>query len=276
MKNKNKQKCPIGIFDSGFGGLHIMKAIVKKLPQYDYVYLGDTARAPYGKKSQEEIYRHTCEAIDFLFSKNCNLIIIACNTVSSKALKKIQKNYLKKHRGKKVLGVLIPAVEEACNITKSKRVGVIATESTVNSEAFIREFLKIDKKIKVFQKACPLFVSIVESGAIDKKKVERVAKLYLNKIIKNKLDTLILGCTHYGFLKRYIKKIAPTDIKLIVEDKIVARKLKKYLLNHPEIEKTISKKKSRKFYTTDLMDKFAKLGSYFYGQKIKPEKINLV
>ncbi len=266
----------IGVFDSGFGGLNILWGIVKKMPEYDYIYLGDTARAPYGTRSQESVYEFTRQAVDFLFKNNCELIILACNTASSEALRKIQQEYLSKYYpNKRVLGVLIPAVEEAVGKTKNKKVGVIATEGTVNSKAFIREINKIDPKIKVFQKACPLLVPLVEVGEQDSKIADSALENYLKPLIKNKIDILILGCTHYGILEKKIRKIVGPKINIISEAKIVAEKLKDYLERHEEIENKIGKNKKIIFYTTDLTDKFKKLGSKFFGKSIKAEKINL-
>lgn len=277
MKYKNNKKSPIGIFDSGFGGLHIMKTIVKQLPQYDYIYLGDTARAPYGNRSQNIIYKFTKQAIEFLLKRNCQLIIIACNTASSHALRKIQQEcLLNNFKNRKVLGVIIPASEEAVRLSKTKRIGVMATEATVCSGSFIRELKKININVSVFQEACPLFVSLLESGEKNKEIIEKVVVKYLALIIRHKIDLIILGCTHFGFLYKYIRKNLPKNIKILTEDNIVARKLKIYLDKHPDIKNNISQKSNRKFYTTDMTDKFKKLGSRFYGQKIKPEKIKLI
>ena len=213
MKVRNKF---IGIFDSGFGGLDILKSIVKMLPEYGYIYLGDTARAPYGTRSKEIVYEFTKQAVDFLFKNNCELIILACKSVSSDALRKIQREYLpNKYLEKKVLGVLIPAVEEAVNKTKNKRVGVMATEGTVKSGAFVRELKKLDKKIQVIQQACPLLVPFVEAGEEKHKAVELILKDYTRPFKKFGADTLILGCTHYGVMEGYIRKIAGPEVVLI-------------------------------------------------------------
>jgi len=267
----------IGIFDSGFGGLNILKGIVKKMPEYDYIYLGDTARAPYGTRSQELIYEFSRQAVDFLFKHNCELIILACNTASSEALKKIQQEYLPKYYpDKRVLGVLIPAVEEAVEKTKNKKIGIIATEGAVNSKAFIREINKINSKIKVFQNACPLLVPLVETGEQNSKIIDLILKKYLKPLINKNIDTLILGCTHYGILERRIRKIIGSKIFIISEAEIVAKKLKDYLERHPEIKNKIGKNKNIIFYTTDLTDKFQKLGSKFFGRKIEAIKTILI
>ena len=271
-----KQKKSIGIFDSGFGGLNVMKTIAKELPDYDYVYLGDTARVPYGTRSAETIYAFVREALDFLFQKNCELVVFACNSASSDALRRVQREYVpKKWPGKKVLGVLVPAAEEAARVTKNKKVGVIATSATVNSKSFEKEIKKVDPKIKIFQKACPLLVPIVEYGEHNSEIVDVVLEKYLRPLKSKNIDTLILGCTHYGLLEKKIKKIINGEVKMISEPKVVAKKLRNYLERHPEIEKKLTKNKKRLFFSTDLTDSFQKLGSCFFGEKIKVERAEL-
>ncbi len=272
---KLKRNKSIGIFDSGFGGLNIMKEIVKELPEYDYVYLGDTARVPYGGRSKEVVYDFVKEAVDFLFKNNCELIIVACNTASSDALHKIQQEHLKKYKNKKVLGVIIPVVEHTSLITKNKRVGVIATEGTVLSKSFPREFSKLDSDIKIFQKACPLLVPIIEAGEHNSLWTDLILENYLRELIKKDIDTLVLGCTHYRILEKKIKNVTGKKIKIISEGKVVADKLKDYFKRHKEIEKVLSKKGKREFNSTDTIDKFEKLGSKFFGEKIKVKKVKI-
>jgi glutamate racemase len=267
----------IGVFDSGFGGINILKGIVKELPQYNYLYLGDTARTPYGTRSGEVIYEFTKQAVDFMFKNGCELIILACNTASSEALRKIQQEYLPKHYpGKKVLGVLIPAVEEASVKTRNNKIGVIATESTVRANAFRIELKKINSKNKVFQNPCPLLVPIVETGEQNSKITDIILEKYLKPLKKKNIDTLILGCTHYGILENKIKKIIGPKIKIISESKIVPKKLKEYLHKHKDIEQKIGKNGIVNFYSTDLTDNFIKLGSKFFGKKIIAQKISLI
>jgi len=276
MKNNKFKKGPIGVFDSGFGGLAILKEIVKRLPQYNYLYLGDTARTPYGSRSQEVIYNFTKQAVDFLFKKGCPLVILACNTASSEALRKIQQGYLRSnYPERRVLGVVIPAAEAAKETTKNNRVGVIATEGTVNSGSFEREVKKLNPKIKVFQQGCPLLVPIIEAGEQNSKIADLALQKYLKPLLAKKIDTLILGCTHYGILEQQIKKIVGKNIQVISEGKVVAQKLEHYLKRHPEINSRLSKKSQQVFLTTDLTDKFQKLGSRFFGKLIRPKKINL-
>ena len=275
MQNNSRKKY-IGIFDSGFGGLAILREIVKKLPVYDYIYLGDTARTPYGSRSEEVTYKFTEQAVDFLFKKDCELIILACNTASSEALRKIQQEYLpKKYLGRRVLGVIIPAAEEASEKTVNNRIAVIATNGTIKSHTFERELKKINSKIQVFQIAAPLLVPLVEAGEHNSEAADLILKNYLTPLIKKNIDTLILGCTHYGILEKQIKNIIGGKIRIISEGKVVAEKLKDYFERHPEIETKIAKNSKAIFYTTDLTDGFSILGSKFFGKKIKAEKINL-
>lgn len=266
----------IGVFDSGFGGINILRGIVKELPEYSYIYLGDTARTPYGTRSKDVVYEFTKQAVDFLFCHNCELIIFACNTASSDALRRIQQEYLpKNYPDKKVLGVLIPAAEEAITKTKNNKIGVIATNGTVQSAAFVRELTKLNVKIKVFQKPCPLLVPLVEEGEHNSKATEIILQKYL-KILKSKsIDTLILGCTHYGILENKIKKILGSQVTVISEAHVVPHKLKDYLKRHPEIDKQLDKNGTVSFYSTDLTDKFVILGSKFFGKKIKAYKVSL-
>lgn len=272
MDSKSKS---IGVFDSGFGGLSILKGIVKTLPQYDYVYLGDTARAPYGEKNQKKIYQFTRQAVDFLFKKNCEIIILACNTASSEALKKIQEVYIPKYYpNKKVLGVLIPGAEVAVSKKSIKNVAVFATKATVSSGAFSREILKLNPKIKITEIACPLFVPIVESGKQDSVFTDEAIKKYI-KLLPKKVDTLILGCTHYGILKNKIKKYLPKGVIIISEDEIIGKKLKVYLDKHLELKNKLSEKAQRFFYSTDGTDKFEALGGEFFGQKLQVKKVKL-
>lgn len=270
------QNKKIGIFDSGFGGLDILKDIVKVNPEYEYIYLGDTARTPYGNRSKETIYKFSTEAIDFLFNESSELIIIACNTASCEALRKVQQEYLpNKHPNRRVLGVIVPTTEVAAQFSQNNKIGVMATESTVRSQAFIRELKKQNPNIRIFQQACPLLVPIIETGEENSELLDIVLQKYLKPLIDKNIDTLILGCTHYGLIQNKIKEIIKKNISIISEGSIVAEKLKDYLKRHPEIEKKLIKKSNIRFYTTDIPDKFNKLGSSFFGSRVKAIKINL-
>lgn len=253
-----------------------MRGIIKEMPAYNYLYLGDTARTPYGTRSKEIVYEFAKQAVSFMFANNCELVILACNTASSDALRKIQHDYLLKHYpDKKVLGVLVPAVEEAVCVTGNKRIGVMATEGTVQSNAFARELVKIDSKVKVFQNSCPLLVPVVEAGEQNSKAANMILKNYIRPLKNKGIDTLILGCTHYGVLERKIRKIVGSGIAVISEAKAVPKKLEEYLENHPEIEQRLGKKNLVKFYTTDLSKRFITLGSKFFGKNIKAQKVHL-
>jgi len=277
MGNKNSlRNRSIGVFDSGFGGLDILKDIVKKLPQYNYIYFGDTARTPYGTRSQEVIYNFTEQAVDHLFKRNCQLIILACNTASSEALFRLQQRYLSNYYPqRRILGIIIPAAEAAGEKTISNRVGVIATEATVDSRAFIEELEKVNFKMRIFQKACPLLVPIIETGEKNPEVIELVLKDYLTPLIKKQIDTLIFGCTHYGILENRIRKIIGNNINIINEGKIVADKLKDYLIRHPEIETRLLKDSKIDFLTTDLTNRFKTLGTKYFKRNIEPEKVCL-
>jgi len=258
----------IGIFDSGLGGLFVTRALVKKLPYYDYVYLGDTQRVPYGNRSHETIYRFLEEAVDYLFKHDCELIIVACNTASAEALRRIQQEYLPKHYPKrKVLGIIIPTAEAALKDPKIKRVGVLATQGTVGSGTYIRELKKICPDVTVIQQAAPLLVPLIESNAV--KFADPILQSYLQPLIKKKIDTLILGCTHYPLLKKEIKKICGRDINVISQDEIISAKLTDYLQRHPEIEKMLDKHKRRKFLVTDLTDAMKTLSRKWFEKNIK-------
>ncbi|MFZ2500856.1 MAG: glutamate racemase [Minisyncoccia bacterium] len=274
MRQKKKS---IGIFDSGFGGLNIMRSIVRTLPQYRYVYLGDTARAPYGNRSQEMIYTFTEQAIDFLFAHDCELVIVACNTASSEALRKIQQEHLpQQHPTKKVLGVLIPAAEEAmAQKTCPRKIGVMATQSTVASNAYVRELKKVDATVRVFQKACPLLVPLVEAGEQNTPEATAVLKRYLKPLLNKNIDTLILGCTHYGILEKKIRAIIGPDITIVSGARVVPKKLKAYLAKHADLEKKLSRQSRADFYSTDCTDTFQILGSKFFGKTISVTKAEL-
>lgn len=264
----------LGVFDSGFGGLTIFKRLVKELPKYDYIYLGDSARAPYGNRSQNLIFEFAKQAVDYLLKQGCQLIILACNTASAEALRRIQQEYLPvKYPQRRVLGVIRPTAEEA--IDKERRVGVIGTEATISSGAYIKELKKLNPNIQVFQQACPLLVPIIEAGEHNWEGTNLILKKYLKPLLAKKIDTLILGCTHYPIIKNKIKKIVGKKIKLVSQEEIIGLKLADYLKRHPEIEKKLGKSGKRIFLTTDLTDKFQKLGSLFYAKKILAKKLIL-
>lgn len=256
----------IGIFDSGLGGLIITRAICKMMPEYDYVYYGDTKRVPYGNKSNKAIYEFTREAVDYLFRKeNCSVVIIACNTASARALKQIQEEYLLKNfKDRKVLGVLIPAAEVA---SLFERVGVLATLGTVASNTFPTEIKKLNSKTKTFQNAAPMFVPLVEEGDI---KLARPFILkYLKPLMNKKLDALVLGCTHYPILKKEIRSILGKNVKIISQDEIIPKKLKDYLAKHLEIRKKLTRNKTIKIIVTDKTQNMENLAKRWFGSNIQ-------
>lgn len=231
----------IGIFDSGLGGLILMKPVVELLPEYDYIYLGDTANLPYGDKSQDEIFALTKRALDYLFAHQCAIVFVFCNTASASALRKLQ------HEGYRALGVIIPTVE-VLRHTKNDhpRVGVLATKSTVQSGKYPLEIKKILPHAKVFQQAAPKLVPMIETGIIDHKIVDE----YLEPLLAHKIDTLILGCTHYGIIRDFL----PKNINVICQEDIIAPKVFDYLQRHPEIESQLTKNKKRTIFFSGSPD----------------------
>lgn len=266
----------IGVFDSGYGGLTIFKEIEKSLAQYDFVYLGDNARAPYGDRSQKVVYNYTTQAIDYLFSRGCNLIILACNTATALALRKIQQEYLpQKHSGKNVLGVIRPLVEEVGDLARKNTVAVLGTTSTVESGSYIEEFGNIDRNIKVVQQACPLLVPLIEQSKENSPETNIVLMEYMRPVKAVNPDVVVLGCTHYGFLADAIKKYFGNETKILDSGKIVARKLVQYLENHPNIVLPASGEPLREFLTTNSNEKFDLAAEKFLGRKINSRSISL-
>lgn len=270
----------VGIFDSGFGGLTIFKEIYKLMPQYDYIYLGDNARYPYGNKSQELIYKFTAEAMDFLFAQKCELIVIACGTASTEALKKIQQEYLPKfHPDKKVLGIIRPLVEEAARVSRFGKIGVVGTRGTVQSKSYIVELEKqwdlIGRKenLQVFQQACPLLVPLVEEGWTKRKEAKMILRKYLKPLKDEKVDTLILGCTHYPVLFNQFRQVMPKMCNVLNSGEIAAKSLADYLERHKEIKNRLSKNETCKFFTTDNESQFDKFGKQYFGSEVKSQKV---
>jgi glutamate racemase len=260
----------IGVFDSGFGGLTVLKEFLKILPDYDYLYLGDNARAPYGNKSDEVIYEYTRQAVDFLFKQGCELVIIACHTASTRALRKIQQEYLPaNYPDKRVLGVAVPVVEEAVKASRYHRLGVIGTSATIKSGVYKKELEKQRNDLEIYQEACPLLVPLVEEGWVSKPETRMILKKCLRPLKVKKIDTLILGCTHYPLLIKDIERIMGKNVKVVNPAKTVAEKLKLYLEKHGEIEKKLSKNKQQVFYTTDDETKFRELGQRFLGKGVE-------
>lgn len=266
----------IGIFDSGIGGLTVTKEVLRQLPEYQLLYLGDTARTPYGNRSQELIYKFTEQAVDYLFKQGCQLIIIACNTASAKALRKIQQEWLPKYYpDRRILGVIRPVVEEAVKVSRFGRIGVVGTQGTISSGAYARELKSLKSDIEVFQQPCPLLVSLVEEGWQNRPETTKILRYYLRPLKLKKIDTLILGCTHYPILFKQFQNVCGKSIEVLDSAKIIGEKLQDYLSRHPEIESKLTRGKDHRFLVTDLTDIFSDNAEKWLGQKVKLEKINL-
>lgn len=262
----------IGVFDSGFGGLTILKEFLNQLPEYDYIYLGDNARAPYGNKSEGVIFNYTKEAVDFLFKGGAELIIVACNTASAEALRKIQKEILPlNYPFKRVLGVIIPVAETVAEL-KPSCVGIIGTKATIESGAYDAEIKKIFKEPKIYSQACPLLVPLIEEGWAEKAETRKILKKYLRPLKEKRIDALILGCTHYPILFKAVTEIMGKRVKIFDSPRIVAEKLSDYLIRHPEIEKKLNKNRKRLFFATDSPEKFKEMGKRFLGKEINEVK----
>lgn len=271
-----EQLHPIGVFDSGFGGLTILKSLISRLPQYDYIYLGDNARTPYGTRSFETVYQYTLECVKKLFSMGCNLVILACNTASAKALRSIQQKDLPMiDPSRRVLGVIRPSVEEVGNLTRSGVVGVLGTNGTVQSESYVLEIKKLFPEVNVYQEACPMWVPLVENNEFADDGADYFVKKNLDNLYsKNKdLDTVILGCTHYPLLLEKIRKYTPENIKIISQGDIVAGKLEDYLYRHPEMKVRCSENGTREYYTTESAEFFDRQASVFAGEEVRSKQI---
>jgi glutamate racemase len=269
---------PIGVFDSGYGGLTILKEFVKKLPQNDFIYLGDNARSPYGGRSFEVVYSYTLEAVLKLFKMDCPLIIIACNTASAKALRTIQQKDLPDiDPGLRVLGVIRPTVEILGSITKTKHVGILGTIGTVSSGSYPLEIRKLYHDLVVVQEACPLWVPLVENNETDNRGADYFVKKNVEHLLAMdpEIDAMLLACTHYPLLLHTIQKFTPGHVTIIQQDQIVADSLIDYLRRHPEIESKCSKNGSIRFYTTDSTGLFDERGSIFFQERISSKKIAL-
>lgn len=273
-----KTYSPIGVFDSGYGGLTILKELVAELPQYDYLYLGDNARAPYGSRSFETVYEYTLQSVNHLFEQGCELVILACNTASAKALRTIQQKDLPLLSSqKRVLGVIRPTTELVGNYTTSNHVGLFATTGTVNSQSYVIEIEKFFPHLKVFQEACPMWVPLIENNELDNEGAEYFVKKHIQQLFQQSknIDTIILGCTHYPLLKPLLTTYLPANITLLSQGSIVANGLKDYLQRHPAMEQAISQSGTRHFLTTDSALLFDSQASLFFGQAIKSETVVL-
>jgi glutamate racemase len=271
-------KTPIGIFDSGYGGLTVMRSIMAKMPQYDYIYLGDNARSPYGTRSFDTVYHYTLESVQYLFHQGCKLVILACNTASAKALRNIQQLDLPRiDPQRRVLGVIRPTVEVVGNYSSSKQIGIMATTGTVLSESYVMEMQKLWPAIEVFQEACPMWVPLVENGEYDKAGADYFIQRHLQSMMDKApaIDTLVLGCTHYPLLLPKIQQFVPGTVKILAQGDLVANSLQDYLFRHPELEKQCSQHGHREFLTTDDPALFNKMSSIFMGQPVTSRQVDL-
>lgn len=270
---------PIGIFDSGYGGLTILKEITAALPQYDYLYLGDNARAPYGDKDFDTVYRYTLQAVQWFFDQGCSLVILACNTASAKALRTIQQNDLSAiGMDKRVLGVIRPTSEVIGTFSPRGHVGVLGTQGTVQSGSYLMETRKFFPQVVVSQEACPEWVGLVENNLCHTPEANHFVKLHIDHILQKDpaIDTLLLACTHYPLLLMdTIKANTPKGINVVSQGAIVANSLADYLQKHPEMEKNCSKTGLRYFFTTGDSGDFDAHASLFYGQTITSSQLIL-
>ena len=274
----NQIKGPIGVFDSGYGGLTILKEIRKLLPEYDFIYLGDNARTPYGTRSFEVVYEFTLQAVIRLFELGCPLVILACNTASAKALRSIQQNdlpYLDNSR--RVLGVIRPTAESIGEVTVSRHVGILATSGTIKSESYPMEIKKLYPDIKVTGVACPMWVPLVENKEFDSDGADFFVKKYINELLEkdNQIDTIVLGCTHYPLLIDKIREFTPDGIRIITQGEYVADSLKDYLKRHNEINSRCTKGGNCHFLTTESVEKFKESASIFLHEDVSVKSITL-
>jgi glutamate racemase len=264
----------IGYFDSGFGGLSVVREIRKQLPEYSFIYLGDNARTPYGGLPREIVYKYTLEGVLELFRRDASLVVLACNTSSSVALRRIQQEYLPFHfPNRRVLGIVIPTAEEVSRLSVTKVIGILATEVTVTSQAYPQEIFKIDESVRVLQQACPLLVPLIESGEL--RRAEEEVGTYVKQLVEmdRQIDTILLGCTHYALIAESIRSIVPAEIRIVSQGSIVADKLADYLLRHPEFGMTLDRSGAATFLTTAYSGRIQNLATQFFGSPIEMRTI---
>lgn len=268
----------IGIFDSGFGGLTIYGGLRQRLPQYDYLYLGDNARTPYGNRSFEAILKFTTEGVDFLFRQGCQIIVIACNTASAKALRTLQQQWLPRHYpDRRILGIIRPSVEALAQRPAGNHVALWATEGTVRSESYPLELAKLAPHLPLTQLACPMLVPLVEAGEIDGEGAEYFLEKYWaeTRARSPRVDALLLACTHYPILYPLLRRLVPRQTEILVQGEIVAPSFQDYLLRHPEMESRLSRGKTERFATTDQTEGFERLAGLFLGRSVFAERVEV-
>ena len=270
---------PIGVFDSGYGGLTILQRLREHLPQYDYMYLGDNARAPYGSRSFDVVYEFTREAVLKLFDLGCQLVILGCNTASAKALRTIQQNDLPAYDPtRRVLGVIRPTVEQIGELTTSRHVGYVATEGTVKSMSYELEIAKFFPDLTVTGQSCPLWAAIVEAGEADTEGADFFVRKRISQLLEKdpKIDTLILGCTHYPLLMKYIEKAVPKRMTIVPQGELVVKSLEDYFLRHPNMDNRCSKSGTVRFLTTESPERFKECARIFLQEDVFVEHIDLI
>jgi len=268
----------IGVFDSGYGGLTVLRSIVDRLPEYNYLYLGDNARAPYGNRSFDTVYQYTWEAVNWLFNNGCELVILACNTASAKALRQIQQvNLAQRNDHKRVLGVIRPTTENIGGYTKTQHVGIMGTAGTVKSNSYPIEIAKFFPNVVVTQEACPMWVYLVEHNHLQGEGADFFVNQNIHRIFEKdpQIDTLLLACTHYPLLEKTIRKFLPEGIALVSQGGIVADRLEDYLHRHSEIESQLNKNSLREFATTDEAAIFNEQATLFFGESVSSRHISL-
>ena len=276
MENK---KFPIGVFDSGYGGLTILSAIRKLLPEYDYVYLGDNARSPYGTRSFDVINDFTLQAVRYLFSEGCPLVILACNTASAKALREIQQKYLptSEDPSRRVLGVIRPTAEVVGDVTETKHIGIMATPGTISAQSYEVELAKLFPDVSVHGQACPMWVPLVEYGESNGEGADFFVQKYLNELLEQdkQIDSIVLACTHYPLLRPKIEQYLPEGITLLSQGELVATSLKDYLNRHPEMNDRLTQGGSIRYLTTECPDKFGDLASIFVDEEVNATRVKI-
>lgn len=268
----------IGIFDSGYGGLTVLSEIKSLMPEYDYIYLGDNARAPYGSRSFESVYEFTLEAVEWFFSRGCPLIILACNTASAKALRTIQQVDLPEiNPSGRVLGVIRPTAENLAGLSLTNHIGILGTEGTIQSGSYEIEVRKLHPQLTVTGEACPMWVPLVENREFDKPGADYFLKQHIDRILKKDplIDTLILGCTHYPLLMAGIKRFLPAGVHVMAQGGYVAASLRDYLYRHPEMEERCTQNGTVRYFTTESPEKFKQQASLFLNEQVDAEKATL-
>ena len=269
---------PIGVFDSGYGGLTVFREIRKRLPEYDYIYLGDNGRAPYGSRDFDTIYEYTLECVKHLFGMGCRLVVLACNTASAKALRTIQQKDLPGiDPFRRVLGVIRPTTEMTGAFTRTRHVGVLATAGTVNSRSYEIEIASLFPDIKVFQQACPMWVPLVENNEHESPGADYFVKKYLDALMaqSGSIDTILLGCTHYPLLIDKIRQYLPAGVEVISQGEIVAEKLEDYLVRHPRMENMCSRGGRIEYLTTESAAGFDAMAAVFMGEQVHSRHVRL-